>query len=365
MTDCIIVGGGVIGMLTARELRQRGFAVRLLERRECGGEASWAGGGILAPLYPWRQPRAVNDLARESHLRCAWLFEQLHAQTGIDPQHERSGLLVLDPPPRSEAEGWAQRHGFRCEHIGAAQVGELAPQLAIGPRLAAWLPELGQVRPPRLMRALRRAVALDGVEVREGEAVNGLLVERGRVAGVRSARGEIRAPLVVLAGGAWSGLPIANLPLPPRVRPIRGQIILVRAQPGLLKQIVLYRDRYLIPRRDGRILIGSTLEETGFAKQTTEAARRQLWQHATECLPALGHYGIEHQWAGLRPGSEDGVPYICEHPQLPGLFLNTGHHRNGIVTGLASAQLCAQLISADKPLLDPAAYAFERRAASL
>jgi len=365
MTDCVIVGGGVIGMLTARELRQRGLAVCLVERRECGGEASWAGGGILAPLYPWRQPRAINDLARESHLRCAWLFEQLHAQTGIDPQHERSGMLVFDPPPLIEAEGWARRHGFQCDYIDAERLGSLAPQLAIETHLAAWLPELGQVRPPRLMHALRRALALDGVELREGEAINGLLVERGRIAGVRSARGEIRAPQVVLAGGAWSGLPIANLPLPPRVRPIRGQMILVRAEVGLLKQIVLYRDRYLIPRRDGRILVGSTLEETGFAKQTTEVARRQLWQYATECLPALGHLRIEHHWAGLRPGSEDGVPYICGHPELSGLFLNAGHHRNGITTGLASAQLCAQLITAEKPLLHPAAYAFERRVATL
>jgi glycine oxidase len=360
MTDCVIVGGGAIGMMTARELRRRGLSVTLLERHRCGGEASWAGGGILAPLYPWRFSDAVNALARQSLSAYPALFRDLHAQTGIDPEHEATGLLVLDAPARIEVESWARRCGYRCEFIGSEQIRELEPQLSVLPEQATWMPELGHVRNPRLVRALRAAVEMDGVIVRENEPVTGLLTQRGHVTGVRTAKGEIRADRVLLASGAWSGLPIGALPEPPKVRPVRGQMILIKAEPGIVNRVVLHQDHYLIPRRDGRVLVGSTLEETGFNKETTLSAREMLCRYAIDCVPALGRYKIEHHWAGLRPGTAEGVPYICQHPQLNGLFINAGHFRNGIVTGLASAQLCAQLICDESPKLPIQAYAFAR-----
>lgn len=360
MTDCVIVGGGAIGMMTARELRRRGLSVTIVERHQCGGESSWAGGGILSPLYPWRFAAPINALARESLQHFPQLFTELREETGVDPEHEQTGVLVLDPPPRIEVENWARRAGFNCEFIGAEQVAALEPQLATSPALAAWMPDLGHVRNPRLIRALRRSLDMNGVQIREEEPVNGLLVDGGRVRGVRTPKGEIRAEHVLLASGAWSGLPIGALPLPPKVRPVRGQMILVRAEPGVVNRVVLYRDHYLIPRRDGRILIGSTLEETGFNKDTTDSARQMLWRYAKDCVPALGRYKIEHHWAGLRPGTSEGIPYVCQHPQLDGLFVNAGHFRNGIITGLASAQLCAELVCGERPRVDPTPFGFAR-----
>jgi glycine oxidase len=133
-------------------------------------------------------------------------------------------------------------------------------------------------------------------------------------------------------------------------------MILYRAEPNVVQRIVLSRDRYVIPRRDGRILVGSTTEEVGFDKSTTPAAMQELESEACRLIPALAGYEIEHHWAGLRPGSPNGIPYILQHPRIEGLFINTGHFRNGVVLGLASARLLADMLLGQQPILDPTPY---------
>ncbi len=356
MSRILVIGGGAIGLLTARELATAGAHVTLIERGETGRESSWAGGGILSPLYPWRYADSLTALARWSQARYTDLCRELQMASGVDPECLPSGLLILDPEERADALAWAKAHQLRMERIEPADLAELEPALSHTTGGALWLPEIGQVRNPRFARALRRAVEAR-VEVREHEEVSELRVTAGRIQGVRTRQGILEADQVVVCAGAWTATLLAQLGAAPAVEPVRGQMMVFLTQPGQIRHILLYRDRYIIPRQDGHVLIGSTLEYTGFDKSTTAEAKEQLYRAAGTLFPLLRHSPIEHHWAGLRPGSPNGIPYIGAHPQVEGLFFNAGHFRNGVVTGPASARLVADLMLNRPPILDPTPYA--------
>lgn len=357
-TDVAVVGGGLIGLLTARELAAAGASVCVLERGPLGRESSWAGGGILSPLYPWRYPDPVTELARWSQQVYPRLCTEL-ARTGVDPEWTRSGLLMLDGEA-GPAGDWARRFGYALEVLDPAAVAACEP--ALGETGAGlWLPEVAQARNPRLLEALRRDLAARGVRLYAHRPVRGLRREGERVAGVETDAGPVAADAVVLAAGAWSGSLTEGLGAPLPVRPVRGQMLLFRAPPGTLRRIVLEGGRYLIPRRDGRVLAGSTMEEDGFEPTITAAARAGLMGFARGRVPALAGCPIERQWAGLRPGSPQGVPFIGPYPGVSGLFLNTGHFRNGVVTAPASARLVADLLLERTPVIPPESYSLRAR----
>ncbi len=364
MTDFLIIGGGVIGLLTARELRLAGADVVVLERGEPARESSWAGGGIVSPLYPWRYPAPVTALAAASQARYPALCAALREATGLDPELEPSGLLVEAPGEEVVAAAWAARHGARLEAVARGEIAALEPGLASPPAGALWLPDVAHVRNPRFTKALRADLAGRGVPILAdrpvaGFATAGAAAGTTRVAAVETPQGRIAAGAVVVCAGAWSGDLVAPLGARPDVRPVKGQMILFRGPPGTVRTVHLAEDRYAIPRRDGRVLFGSTLEETGYDKATTAQAREELWRIATARFPALAACPVEAHWAGLRPGSPDGVPYVGRHPAVANLFVNAGHFRNGIVLGPASAVLLADLALGRTPSLDPAPYALD------
>jgi glycine oxidase len=328
----------------------------LVERGETGRESSWAGGGIVSPLYPWRYLDSVTRLANFSQAVYPALCEQLGVQTGIDPEFTRCGLILIAPDEADEATAWARRHERTLEAIDRQRFRELEPQAATPPEQAIWMPDVGQVRNPRLLQALRRRLDQMGVEIRTAEPVETLLCEGGRCVGLRTLRGELRGDAVVVCAGAWSRELLGDLPSPPAIHPVRGQMLLFKAEPGTITRMVLEGSRYVIPRRDGRTLFGSTLEDAGFEKQTTQAAHDELFAIATERFPILTRFPVERHWAGLRPSSPAGVPYISRHPDISGLYVNAGHFRNGIVLGPASARLVTDLVLQRTPIVDPTPY---------
>lgn len=357
-----IIGGGIIGMLSAYVLRRAGESVALLERAELGHESSWAGGGILSPLYPWRYPDAVNALACWSQEHYPQWIEDIHSLSGIDPELTPSGLLVLDPAEQSAALDWAQVFDREVDVVsGRDALHALEPGLKPAVDGGLWLPFVGQVRNPRLVKALRGALEALEVPICEQCEVTGWVRDEAeqRVAAVETTRGRVPVRTLVVAGGAWTGQLLASTGWTLPIEPVRGQMILFQAEPGTLRHMVLASGHYLIPRRDGRTLAGSTLEYTGFDKTPTAEAQARLQQFATDLVPALARAPIEHHWAGLRPGSPAGIPAIGRHPVLRNLFINTGHFRNGVVMGPASAQLLADLLLGQEPILPPSQYSPE------
>lgn len=357
MRDVVLVGGGVMGCLSALELLQAGCRVTLLERGELGREASWAGGGIVSPLYPWRYCDAVSALSDWSQGYYPALAEALLEQTGLDPEVHSCGLLWLDHDEQEQALSWAGAHAKPLRSVDADFIYQQVPQLAAGFRGALWQRGLANVRNPRLMQSLRaRLVQFDEFTLHEHCAVESLLRDGNAVLGVDCAVGRIEADAVVLCAGAWSGDWLSQVGLNLPVEPVKGQMLLYKMAPGWLPSIVMAQGRYAIPRRDGHILIGSTLEYEGYDKRTTEQALASLQASAEALLPDLAARAPVAQWAGLRPGSPDGVPYIGPLSAMPGLWLNTGHFRNGLVLAPASCRLLTDLMLGRAPDIDPAPY---------
>lgn len=356
--DVVIVGGGVIGMLSALELAAAGRRVALLEAGVVAREASWAGGGIVSPLYPWRYSEAVWALARHSQEAYPALAESLLERTGIDPEHHVTGLYWLDLDDEEQALAWAREHDRPLQSVPMTQVRTAIPALGPDYARALFMPGVANIRNPRLGQALRAALQAEAnVSLFEHSRVLGLETEGERVRGVRTAAGTLLAEQVVLCAGAWTAQLLAPLGLELPVEPVKGQMILYRCDPTLLPHMVLSSRRYAIPRRDGHILVGSTLEHVGFDKTPSAEALQSLQRTAAQLLPALADAPVVGHWAGLRPGSPEGIPYIGAVPQVEGLWLNCGHHRNGLVMAPASCRLLADLMLGRAVGLNPQPYA--------
>ncbi len=350
MNDCLIIGGGISGLLTALQLHDAGLKVTVIERQNTGQESSWAGGGIISPLYPWRYTTAVTALAAWSQQYYPNFVDDIRAKTGIDPELHNTGLLILDTEDYSQARAWADQYKVNLEYLDNVQVSE--PELNANYQQGLWLPDISNIRNPRLLQALKQALILSGVKLLEHQQVQALRQQDNKIVGVETEQGFIAAKRVVVATGAWSANFIENI----KVKPVCGQMILFKTPAALISRMVLAKDHYVIPRRDGYVLVGSTLEHVGFNKNTTAAAKEELKSIAFDLIPKLANYQVEKHWAGLRPSSPNGVPYIGKHPDIEGLYINAGHFRNGIVLGLASARLLADIILERSPILDPQPY---------
>lgn len=333
-SDFLIIGAGVAGLSTAYELSLSGASVSLIDRGSAGRESSWAGAGILSALLPWEYPPAVNCLASlGAQLYPQWIAALVQA-SGCDTEYAVSGMQVLPPFEAATALGWCAENGVRAEITAEKNL---------------WLPYIAQFRPPRLIAALKLTLLNRGVEILEGVNALSLEIAQGRVTGVITETGKLQASQYVLTSGAWVNKLLNNKYIYSDLHPVRGQMLLFKAEPGLLDNII-YRDgNYVVPRRDGHILVGSTLEETDFDNRLTDAAKQELHVAGAAMLPALASLQPVAHWAGLRPGSKDNIPVIDRHADWENCYINAGHFRYGLTMAPAAARLLACLIAGETP----------------
>ena len=362
VTDVIVIGGGVIGLSIARELLQMGAKVRVLERYCCGNEASWAGGGILSPLLPWDYPDAVTQLTQFSNRLLPGKTETLRQETGIDPEYQVCGMLVLPDMNNKQssqfigAKDWCTRNAFPLKRVCPNETFPGLTFSGYADKSALWLSSVAQVRSPRLLQALKRSVELSGGSILEHTQVTGWRMGQSQVESVITNRGEYSGTDYVVAAGAWSGEILDKYALKINIYPVRGQMLLFKVETGLLDTVILQNGFYLIPRQDGYILAGSTTENTGFDKSITTEARNELLEKAHRFLPELTENTLVGHWAGLRPGSPENIPVINRHPTFNNLYLNSGHHRYGVTMAPGSAQILSNMIIGSSQPFDVTPY---------
>jgi glycine oxidase len=297
----------------------------------------------------------VTALVGWSQAQYGSLALELLEVSGVDPEYLQSGLLMLAPEDSAEALAWAVENNQEMQRLSIDEAKKIEPNLGVEQE-ALWMPRVGQVRNPRLLQGLAILLEKQGVVLRLNEPVTKLIIDNRRVSGVQTKKGVVQAENIVVAGGAWSRQILGDLGRSFEVEPVKGQMMLIKAQPGVVKTIVLGDGHYVIPRKDGHVLVGSTLEYEGFKKSITEAARNELLEAAYQLVPVLADFPVVNHWAGLRPGSPEGVPYIGAHPEAKGLYVSAGHFRNGLVMGPASARLLADIIFKREPVLDISQY---------
>lgn len=333
-SSVVVVGGGIVGCLTAMQLRKQGHAVTVVERNiiaaQTSGEASWAGAGIAFPLLPWFYQDIVNELALAGARAYPVLSAELLTETGIDPECTRSGMLIQPPFDNQQALAWCQRFGLQVELKGDSLL----------------IPEVVQIRNPRLLQSLKAWLIKHGVTLREQTQLMPLQEGAPSIQTWQTTAGDtLSADYFIVTSGAWSFELLKQTAFSLDIKPMRGQMLLYQMPPGLLPHIV-YRDGfYMLQRRDGHLLAGSSLEDVGFDTGVTEAMRTEMLQKAEAILPALHGQSIIKHWSGLRPGTPHNIPTIGRHPQVENLYLNTGHFRYGVTMAPECARRIAALIS--------------------
>lgn len=357
-SDITIIGGGIIGLLTAREFIKTGASVTVIEKNLVGQESSWAGGGILLPLYPWRQADAISRLVLQSLQLYPTLATELIHDTHINPEWNPCGLLITKNPDITAAVQWCEHNHIDYQHADNHFFSDLNTE-ALNP---LWLPTIAQARNPRLVQSLKQYLMNHGCELREHCELTAIHSDDNRIHGIDTRTGYFAVNELIITAGAWTGQLFRQLinNNAPKITPVKGQMVLFEAKPDTLRHIVLDDDRYLIPRLDGKILAGSTVEHEDFNKTPSKTAHDQLVKFARDLLPVLHNYPVIKHWAGLRPATEHGVPYVGRHPDITNLSINAGHFRNGLVMGPASAQLLVDLLC-NRPLaVDPEPYRLDR-----
>jgi len=363
----VVIGAGIIGLLTALRLKQQGADVVVLEKGQVAQESSWAGAGILCPIHPWLYPDAFSNLVNASLDLYPDMEAELKCETGHDIQRIQSGLLIPcfesdKLKHQDEAEKWSAKFDWNMQRLTSMQALAIEPTLSPTVQEALLWKDVHQVRNPELLQAIVLYLRKLDVPIVEHSEVAQLLEDNnGTVIGVKSTGGEqYHADAVLLAAGSWSAdlAEQSGLKLP--VHPVKGQIVLLKTKPDTLKHIVKHDDAYFVPRRDGRILVGASMENVGFERGNTVEVLHELLAATKRLLPGLKDAEIEQQWMGFRPGSPDGLPYLGEVKSKPGLWVATGHYRNGVALAPMTAKLMSDWIIGKTPSLNMTAFCPQR-----
>ena len=358
--DVLVIGGGIVGSAIAWRLAKDGLSVTLLEKGEIGREASWAAGGMLTPVHLADYPPALVEICGASLSLYEPLCREILAASGIDPEYRVTGLLLLvrddaGEEAARELEVWKRARNQPVERLTRDEALAVEPKLTPTLRRALRLPDIAQIRNNRMAVALAEGAKRKGAELRPHTPVTGFLRVPGRVTGVKTPRGDVYAGTTILAAGAWSSELLKPLGLDLKVKPIKGQMLLAGGPPDFCRHMILDGESYLIPRADGRILVGSTLEDVGFDKSVILEAVGDLALRGARLMPELGKLPMVTSWAGLRPSTPDRLPYLGRGP-VDGLIVATGHYRNGILLAPITAELVADLLAGQAPAIDLAAF---------
>jgi glycine oxidase len=366
MDDVLIIGGGVIGLSLAYELAGRGAKVRLIERGQPGQEASWAGAGILPPGNRRTADNPYDELVGLScELHPRW-SAALREETGIDNGYRRCGGLHLarqaEADELKQTLAYWRRRRIGMEEITIDELTQCEPTLAetTGIAAACLLPDEAQLRNPWHLKALSAACVSRGVKIEPGVPAEDFLIHGSRITGVRTTAGLLAAEKYCVCSGAWTRGLLARVGIQPQVKPIRGQIVLLALPGPPLKHIVNEGARYLVPRPDGRVLVGSTEEDAGFDKRTTAEGVQELLQFALHLVPPLREATVERTWAGLRPGTADGLPYLGMIPGLENAFIAAGHFRSGLQMSPGTALVMSQVLLGQRSEIDLSPFTLDR-----
>ena len=357
-----IVGAGITCLMSALELLEQGCSVTLFDQQAAGQAASWAGGGILSPMYPWRYPAAVNALARHAKPMYQDWNQKLQPFTGIDFQIHETGMLIFDEADFEIGLSYAAIHQ---EPQQQAKLLDQAKLQQINPRInqskfkqAIYFPELANIRNPRLLQSLISYLKQHPrVTWQENCKITRLNIQQSCVKSIVDKNGQVfQADQFVIATGAWSQYWSQQLGLEIPVQPVQGQMLLFKTPENWLPTMCMNKVMYLIPRPDGHVVCGSSMRQVGFDTSPSAEIRQDILQACIGMVPELANFPLVKQWAGLRPSSPDGIPYIGKIPKLHNAWANFGHFRNGLCMGPASGKLLAQLILEQSPIVDPQPY---------
>ncbi|MBF0614608.1 MAG: glycine oxidase ThiO [Magnetococcales bacterium] len=353
MERVVIIGAGVMGCACALRLVEAGFAVTLLEKSLPGAESSAAAAGILGAQSEVSGPGPFFELCLASRERFREYARELWDLTGISIGYEDSGVMevALDPAEGRLAAAraeWMLARGLRVELLDREQARQLEPALTEQMIGASYFPDDHQVDPVALSAALAAAAARLGAVFRTGERVRALLVENNGIQGVLTDAGPLHAERVVVAGGAWSGELPGLPPLRTTIKPVAGQIIQVESRPPRLRHVVYGYKGYIVPRADGRVVMGSTLEDRGFDKAVTLGGLQRVATMANAMVPVLAEMRFVQAWSGLRPATADGLP-VLGASSVVGLYVAAGHYRNGILLTPITAEIIRDQMTGKSP----------------
>jgi glycine oxidase len=360
--EVLVVGGGVIGVAIADELARRGIGTLLLERDELAAGASGGAAGLVgAPIEgPAAGPFFELALAAQELLRIE--LPQLARETGIDVGYRETGTVRV-AEDEAEAEELRARiterreRGLDVRWVDRAELRATEPGFSDTLRGALLVGDHHQVTSPWLVRALASRALRRGAVIRQRLPVRRLLRADRKVIGARTDDGEIRARVVVLAAGPWTA---ALAPIPLSVGPVKGQLAYLRPEDPIVRRPVFTRDVYIVPKPDGRLVVGATEEDAGFDATPREEVSRALVARAAEILPAVHGLPLAGSWAGLRPAAPDRLPIIGSSREAPGLILASAHFRNGVFLSLITARIVAALVGGERSPTDIAAFSPER-----
>lgn len=334
--DVLVIGGGVNGCSIAYQLAKRNHKVAVLEKERVGAEASSAAAGMLGAQVEFKEDSPFFEFACESRNMFQELAPELEHLSGVSVSYVKNGMIKLAKSEQDAIElqkvAELQRTaGERVEWLDHSEISRREPALRGNLTGAMAVPDDGQVMAGQLTKAFARSAALLGVEFKEFTRVKKLLLTNGKATGVSSSEGDFYANNIVIAGGAWSADILPTDFDFPQLTPVKGECIAVRPDKPVIRHTIHTEDLYLVPKPDGHIIIGATECRGSFDKRVKMESVRYLTEKACQLVPELAQAELENMWAGVRPQSFDGLPYLGDFTEIEGLWLAAGHYRNGIL----------------------------------